>query len=119
MKARLALIGASFIVFLVGCHDRNPVKETPEAQFALQIKRRIRDVEEALKSRNAQAAQRRVADMSEDLDTFEQRSGPEHKSIYSDIQKIQRDLAKQSASGGGFADKVRQMKTLADKLPGS
>jgi hypothetical protein len=122
MRSLFSLVCAFFIVSLIGCGPPpNPVKETPEELYAMQIKRRIRDAEAALKTRNpkmaAQTAMQRLNEMTEDLDMYEKRSGPDDKATYAEIQKIQRELIKQSASGG-LAEKVKQMKTLADKLPG-
>ena len=119
MKLTKVFVCAWFVLVLAGCGSNSPVKETPEELYALGIKRRVRDVENAV--RDPKEAQVRLSSMTEDLEMYEKRSAPEHKEVYKELQTIQKELLedfKQSNSPANLSARVQKMKALADKLPG-
>src|SRR4051812_35184804 len=108
------------VAFLVGC-NKIPDQGTPEEQYARMVKRRVRDVDKAATGRQPKEVQVRLSEMTEDLEMYEKRSGPEHVAVYKEIQDIQKDLLegfKKSNSPPGMVAKVQKMKSLAEKLPG-
>jgi hypothetical protein len=119
MKLPTMLTCAWVVVFLAGCSSSSPVKESPQEQYAMVIKRRVRDVEKVV--RQPKEAQARIEGMTEDLDMYEKRSAPEHKEVYKELQTIQKELVAgfKSGSPSDLAAKVQKMKELCDKLPGT